>query len=116
MKYFRHLFLFFLAINSNAAAQSQVQSYLSVKDQLDLKYNTKKAIDPIVVDGKLEEQTWQKAQIASKFIQNFPNDTLMAKAQTEIMVSYDEKYLYVAAKAYNAVKNQHYGLFCKSSG
>ena len=108
MKYFSHLFLMFLAINSNAAAQSQVQSYLTVKDQLDLKYNTKKAIDPIFVDGNLEEQTWQKAQIASKFIQNFPNDTLLAKAQTEIMVSYDEKYLYVAAKAYNSVKNQHY--------
>jgi len=82
MKHFCLFILIFFSIHCSAIAQQQVQSYLSLKDQLDVKYVTKKAIDPIVVDGKLEEQTWQKAQIASKFIQNFPNDTLLAKAQT----------------------------------
>jgi hypothetical protein len=106
MKFLALLLAFFYFFLSKT--QAQPQSYQSVKDELDLSYNAKKAVGPIVIDGMLNEQTWQKAQIASHFIQNFPNDTLLASAQTEIMVSYDDKYFYVAAKAYNKVKNQPY--------
>ena len=75
---------------------------------LDTSYFTRKKVDEIKIDGILEEKTWQAAQKASNFIQNFPVDTLLSKAKTEVAVSYDDKYLYVSAKVYNSKKNQRY--------
>jgi hypothetical protein len=60
-----------------------------------------KAIDAVVLDGELNEQTWKSAVVASGFRQNFPYDTGMAKARTEVMLSYDSEYLYVAAICYD---------------
>ena len=75
---------------------------------LDTGYFARKAIDHIKVDGHLSEQTWERAQKATNFIQNFPVDSLLSKSKTEVMVSYDEKHLYVAARMHNTVKNQPY--------
>lgn len=80
----------------------------SMERLLDTGYFARKKIDEIKIDGNIVEQTWSKAQRASNFIQNFPNDSMLAKARTEVMVSYDEKFLYVAARMYNSVKNQTY--------
>lgn len=60
-----------------------------------------RAIDAIQVDGQLNEQTWQKADIGSDFHQNFPTDTVMAHAKTELRFTYDDKYLYVGAIMHN---------------
>lgn len=60
-----------------------------------------RALDPIVVDGKLEEKTWQAADVGKDFHQNFPTDTVMANAKTEIRFTYDDKFLYVGAIMYN---------------
>jgi hypothetical protein len=60
-----------------------------------------KAFDPIKIDGKLDEATWQKADVGSDYFQNFPTDTVMANAKTELRFTYDDRYLYVGAKMYN---------------
>jgi len=73
---------------------------------LDAGYFARKSVEPIKIDGGLNEETWDRAQKAGNFIQNFPVDTLLASAKTEVMVSYDEKYIYFAAKVYNSVPNQ----------
>lgn len=91
-----------LAFNLNG------QSVRSMENLLDTGYFARKKIDEIKIDGDVIEQTWTKAQKASNFIQNFPNDSMLSKSRTEVMVSYDEKFLYVAARMYNTVKNQAY--------
>lgn len=60
-----------------------------------------RAFDPIQIDGKLDEVTWQKADVGSGYFQNFPTDTVMANAKTELRFTYDDRYLYVGAKMYN---------------
>lgn len=90
------------------SATSQQVPYKSVAHLLDTGYSAKRAIDPIKIDGIIAERTWDEAQKAGNFIQNFPNDTMTSKAQEDVMVSYDDKFLYIAAKIYNTVKNQHY--------
>lgn len=60
-----------------------------------------RATDPILVDGKLDESTWQKADIGSDFHQNFPTDTVLANAKTELRFTYDDKYLYIGAIMHN---------------
>ncbi len=61
----------------------------------------KRASAPIVLDAQINEPDWQMAQVASQFHQFFPTDTILAKAQTEIRLTYDDHFIYVAAKMYN---------------
>lgn len=59
--------------------------------------NAIKAKEAIQLDGELNEPTWQKASYVSNFFQNFPFDTSLAKLQTEVAVSFDKNFFYVAA-------------------
>jgi hypothetical protein len=62
----------------------------------------KKAVDAISIDGQLNEQSWKLADKAGNFWQSFPYDTSHALTRTEVMVTFDEKHLYVAAICYDA--------------
>jgi hypothetical protein len=104
----RVAFLLLLVTITGFVAKSQQSTYTSIKDKLDTSYHAKKIIDPIKIDGLLNENTWKKAQKIVYFIQNFPTDTLTSKTMQEIMVSYNERFLYVAAKIYKSVKNQSF--------
>ena len=61
----------------------------------------KRAVDPIVIDGLLNETSWQQADVGSDYYQNFPTDTVMAQAKTELRFTYDDKFIYVSGKMYN---------------
>jgi len=56
----------------------------------------KHAAGPISIDGKLEEATWQAADVATNFFLNYPVDTTLAKYQTEARLAYDDDNLYVS--------------------
>lgn len=61
----------------------------------------KKAKGKINLDAQMNEMDWQEAAIADNFTQFFPSDSVPAKAQTEIRMTYDEDNLYVFAKMMN---------------
>ncbi|MCS6904986.1 MAG: carbohydrate binding family 9 domain-containing protein [Bacteroidia bacterium] len=63
-------------------------------------YYIQKTSVPIIIDGKLEEEIWFHAEIADSFFQNFPFDSSFAKAQTQVQLTYDKNYLYVAVICY----------------
>lgn len=67
----------------------------------------KKAISDIKIDGKLDESSWEQAEKSSGYWMNFPTDTLLASTQTELMFTYDDKFIYIGAKMYN-VENPGY--------
>ncbi|WP_040585520.1 DUF5916 domain-containing protein [Spirosoma luteum] len=50
----------------------------------------------IRMDGELTESVWQQANVASDFIQNYPNDTLPAYNRTDVRMTYDRGNLYIA--------------------
>ncbi|MEO0340318.1 MAG: DUF5916 domain-containing protein [Bacteroidota bacterium] len=56
---------------------------------------------PVQVDGRLEEEVWNLADVAGGFTQYFPFDTSLAESQTEVRLAYDDQFLYVSAKMYN---------------
>jgi len=62
----------------------------------------KKTTEKIVLDGQLNEAAWFKANGASDFWQFFPADSSKAGGETEIYMTYDEDYLYVATKCYSS--------------
>lgn len=64
--------------------------------------NVYRTDQPIVIDGRLDEAVWTSAAAASGFWQHSPYDSIQANKQTEVFMSYDDNYLYVAAKCYSA--------------
>ena len=50
---------------------------------------------PVTIDGILNEEPWLSAERTRKFQRVTPTDTGFAKAQTEVMLTYDKTNLYV---------------------
>src|SRR6185369_756205 len=54
---------------------------------------------PPVIDGKLDEEVWQKAAVLKDFYQIQPGDNIAPSKPTEVLLGYDPKFLYIAFKA-----------------
>lgn len=65
----------------------------------------RKTSETILLDGVLDEQTWQDAHVQGHFSQYFPTDSVPARGDTEIYMSYDEQHFYIAAKCYSLGDN-----------
>lgn len=84
-------FAFLFIFQENFAQTSPENTPLLVK-------NTS---EKIKIDGVLDEQAWGKAEKLPAFWQFFPKDSVKAKFQTEILLTYDEKNIYIGAKMYS---------------
>jgi len=69
------------------------------EEQPCLKINQTK--ETIKLDGIMDEEVWQKAEVANNFWQNFPMDTSRAIGQSEIRMTYDDQFIYIFAKSYS---------------
>ena len=56
-----------------------------------------KASGPISVDGKIDEPSWQQAEVVDDFFRREPRQGGAIKYKTEVRFLYDDKNLYVAA-------------------
>lgn len=56
----------------------------------------KKSTDQITVDGALNEESWKSADVAKDFFRVLPMDTGYAETKTEVMMTYDDKNIYMA--------------------
>ena len=61
----------------------------------------------ITVDGILNETVWQQAEKAKDFFISTPIDTAFAKSKTEVMLTYDDKNLYIAAVCYDEIPGEY---------
>jgi len=57
----------------------------------------KKSEEPIELDGSLDEPAWQNATVVTDFQRQFPVDTGLATARTELRMTFDGRNLYVGA-------------------
>ncbi|MEP1096351.1 MAG: DUF5916 domain-containing protein [Cyclobacteriaceae bacterium] len=73
-------------------------------------YRIKKATGNIAIDGKIDEPDWELAQMTTNFHQYFPTDSVLADAQVEVRMTYDDQYLYISAKMHNLTPNQTYAV------
>lgn len=67
----------------------------------------KKASSPVTIDGTVEEQAWQDAEITSPFYMILPMDTSLAHVRTDVRMTYDEHNLYLLAECYNFGMGRH---------
>ena len=78
-----------LGNNNDPAPQEEYQIHIN------------RTSEKIVIDGQLNEATWQQSEVASDFWMSFPVDDKKAELKTEVQVTYDGNFLYVAAKCYD---------------
>lgn len=62
----------------------------------DFQIRAQRSSAAMVIDGKMDESTWKNAQRARDFYLVLPIDTGFARAQTEVMVAYDQENFYMA--------------------
>ena len=60
----------------------------------------KKAAAKIILDGKLDETDWQRADLSSPFWESIPYDTSLAITKTEVRLTFDDNNFYVGAKCF----------------
>lgn len=61
----------------------------------------KRTQERIVIDGELSEAAWFSGRPARNFWTIFPTDSARAEWDTEVYMTYNDQYLYVAAKCYS---------------
>ncbi len=56
---------------------------------------------PPVIDGKLDDEVWKSAVVLKDFYQIEPGDNIAPSKPTEVMLGYDERFLYIAFHCYD---------------
>ncbi|HET7896497.1 MAG TPA: carbohydrate binding family 9 domain-containing protein, partial [Flavisolibacter sp.] len=57
-----------------------------------------KSVQAPVIDGKLNDDAWQSAPVATDFIQNSPHYGQPATVKTEVRILYDDNAIYIGAR------------------
>lgn len=91
--------LFLLLVCRLVNAQSRIEN------QAQFQVHIERAKEKISVDGKLEELSWQHAEVATDFWDKWPVSGRKAKTRTEIRLSYDDQFLYIGAVCFDSTPN-----------
>ncbi|NQZ77273.1 MAG: carbohydrate binding family 9 domain-containing protein [Ekhidna sp.] len=91
----RVLFICFYCVSLILAAQSE-------------SIEIRRANGQIQIDGDPTDGSWTLADSAFNFTQNFPTDSLLAKAQTVAKILYDDDNIYVLGVMYNLPDTRKY--------
>ncbi|MCG8307858.1 MAG: carbohydrate binding family 9 domain-containing protein [Cytophagales bacterium] len=87
------LICLFLLLNFYYAGAQKINSGYVIR--------IREAVDPVKVDGTLDELTWESADAAGNFHMVLPMDTSKAVARTEVKMTYDKNAFYLAAICYD---------------
>ena len=86
-----------VALTFSAPATGQVDAELAERPSI-----AALAIDePIVVDGRLDEPAWDRAEVGNGFRQREPREGAPASERTEFSIAYTPSTLYVALRAFD---------------
>ncbi|MCK3683827.1 DUF5916 domain-containing protein [Maribellus sp. YY47] len=97
------LLLFFVFPSvANQLFHAKKDSVISTFNK-DYVYHVKKARSEIRIDGVIDEADWLAAQKADKFFKVLPVDTGLASQPSTMMMTYDDKALYVAQIFYDTI-------------
>jgi hypothetical protein len=71
------------------------------------------ATSPIVLDGKLNEEIWQRAPAVVDFLQRDPDEGRAPTQRTEARIAYDDGALYVAVHAFDSDPGKIVGILTR---
>ncbi len=90
----RIFFPFYLLFGGAISLFAQNQPQLTT-------YKLKPATDDITLDGELNEESWQKAELATGFYMNIPTDDRAAEMESEVRMTYDKENFYFGITCYD---------------
>ena len=64
-------------------------------------YTTKAVTNPPIIDGLLNDESWNVVEWTSDFIENEPDENTPPSYQTQFKIVYDAKFLYVGVRAFD---------------
>ena len=105
MKYLAYLSVALLLFSAVSAQTSHKPKTATITDTYnkDFVVQVKKIESQINIDGIINEPAWEQAEKASNFFRVLPIDTGYAKQQSEVMLVYDEKALYMAVTFFDTI-------------
>ncbi|MBT4064563.1 MAG: carbohydrate binding family 9 domain-containing protein [Candidatus Marinimicrobia bacterium] len=89
--------LFGIGILGAGAPKSSVKS----EDLQSRIFEITRTSDLIEIDGDFDDKGWQKATTTNNFLEFQPGDNINPTEETEVKLTYDKNYLYVAFTAYS---------------
>jgi hypothetical protein len=92
------LFVCFFSISFSLFSQKKNSAY---------QLNIQRTSQPITIDGVMDEQGWQEAQVATDFYMVLPMDTSAAQVRTDVRMTYDSNNLYLIAVCYHALPGRY---------
>ncbi len=95
----RDIFPAIFVLVSPLFASAQTIDYRTAP--LERKLPAVRAERTILIDGVLDEDDWQKAPVATNFIQREPQEGAPATYDTEVRILYDDEHLYVGVVAFD---------------
>ena len=88
-----------IGINAQNASTPTTTAALVVPPEKSQPVTLPKFDKPPTIDGKLDEEVWQKAAVLKDFYQIRPGDNTPPSRPTEVLIGFDPKFLYIAFKA-----------------
>ncbi len=86
-------------VTATAQTASTPAAAFVVPDEKSKPITIPKFDKPPTIDGKLDEEVWQKAAVLKDFYQIQPGDNTPPSKPTEVLIGFDPKFLYIAFKA-----------------
>jgi hypothetical protein len=77
---------------------------LAAQNKPGLELHVRKAVQPIKIDGILDEPDWQLANPAKDFFLNYPVDTIAPAFQSEARITFDQHFLYFGITCFDDEK------------
>jgi hypothetical protein len=62
----------------------------------------------IKIDGIMDDEAWQQADVASDFFMVLPMDTSKARVRTEVRMTYDQQNLYLIATCFHLLPGRYF--------
>ena len=100
MNYYFLLYLLAVALCFPHKTQAQKSGTQSLDKEAQV--HISRTEEKIKIDGQLDEAAWQNADKAKDFWMTFPvdNKRVDPEVRTEVMLTYDQQYIYIAAICY----------------
>lgn len=86
----------FITLSAGLYGQEASESF-----QPKYQVHIRRAPAPITIDGDLSDAGWANAAVAENFWQQEPLDNVSASHETRVLLSYDDRYLYIGATCFD---------------
>jgi hypothetical protein len=91
------LFILSGLVSLSLMSQEKIESIGGAAYQEKYQHPIRKAKGEIKIDGDLSETAWQGLEVSKNFAPHWPQDNVPLKRDTEVRMTFDDQFLYIAA-------------------